>query len=551
MGNRRAIPLMIQGTSSDAGKSLLATAFCRIFAEMGYKTAPFKSQNMSLNSYVTPDGKEIGRAQGVQAEAAGTAATTDMNPILIKPSGDRRAQIVVHGKPIGDLEAAEYRENYYPFGLKVIQAAYDNLASEYDRIVIEGAGSPAEVNLNDRELVNMRVARMTGAPVLLVADIDRGGVFASLVGTLQLLDPSDRDRVIGVIINKFRGDLSLLQPGLDWFTSHTGKPVLGVVPYLDHLYLDSEDSLATEKYKNLPNMDSTAEIKSAEKKDAVAEVDGEVDREADAKIDIAVLRYPRISNFTDIDPFLAEQDCRVRFVSRTDDLGQPDLLILPGSKNTMEDLKYLRETGLEQAILSFREQHPHQRIIGICGGYQMLGRTICDPCHVESDGTELEGLGLIPMETTLQREKTTVLSEGILTFDGRDMKVKGYEIHMGQSRLLPATQAMTFDQSLPAIHQTASIQPLIQLGDRTDGVRDPGLRLLGTYFHGIFHNDEFRHALLQQIRRDKNLPSRDNRVSFNSLREESYRRLAEHVRQYIKVDWIHDQMMEFYNRNQA
>lgn len=277
----RAVPVMIQGTHSDAGKSAIVTALCRIFVQDGFKTAPFKSQNMALNSYITVDGKEIGRAQGVQAEAARIVATTDMNPILIKPNGNVESQIVVHGRPYMNMKAGEYREEFFQQGLQVIREAYDRLSKSYERIVIEGAGSPAEINLNDRELVNMRVARIANAPVILVGDIDKGGVFASLVGTLQLLEPEDRKRVIGVIINKFRGDVALLQPGLTWFEEYTGVPVLGVVPYIENLLIEAEDSLVLHTYTS--KQDESKEM------------------------DIAVIRHPMISNFTDLDPFLKKR----------------------------------------------------------------------------------------------------------------------------------------------------------------------------------------------------------------------------------------------------
>lgn len=272
----KALPIMFQGTNSDVGKSVVVTAFCRIFAQDGYVTAPFKSQNMALNSYITIDGKEIGRAQGVQAEAAGITATTDMNPILIKPNRDHESQIVVHGKPYKNMEAGAYRQEFFQTGIRLIQESLSVLFENYERLVIEGAGSPAEINLNDRELVNMRVARMANAPVILIGDIEKGGVFASLVGTLQLLEPEDRDRVIGVIINKFRGDLQLLEPGLTWFEEYTGKKVLGVIPYMENLNIDAEDSVILQQYTSAPN--------------------------SEKELDIAVIRYPRISNFTDVDP---------------------------------------------------------------------------------------------------------------------------------------------------------------------------------------------------------------------------------------------------------
>ncbi|MBW7650646.1 cobyric acid synthase [Anoxybacillus sp. ST4] len=495
---RKALPIMFQGTHSDAGKSVIATAFCRIFARNGWKTAPFKSQNMSLNSYVTIDGKEIGRAQGVQAEAAGVLATTHMNPILIKPSRDQEAQIVVHGKPYKNMQASAYRTEFFHTGLNIIQQSLDVLMKQYDRLVIEGAGSPAEVNLNDRELVNMRVARMANAPVVLIGDIERGGVFASLVGTLQLLDECDRKRVIGVIINKFRGDLSLLQPGLRWFEQYTGVPVLGVVPYM-HLHIDAEDSVTLSRY--------------ATKKD---------DTKA---IDIAVIQYPRMSNFTDIDPFFSESDCSVRLVNDYAMLGEPDILVLPGSKNTIEDVCFLKEAGLFSAIRRLYEQ-TDVTIIGICGGYQMLGERIKDPCHVETPLDEVEGLSLLPMETTLAREKTTVLCEGILTFKGETFHVKGYEIHMGRSNVKRG-------------------EPLIFMDGKTDGCKTKDERVIGTYMHDLFHNDAFRHYLLNDVRRKKHDSSPIERPFYRQLRNEAFDELADCVEKHVAVRTIERKMIEF------
>ncbi|MGE7273353.1 cobyric acid synthase [Brevibacillus panacihumi] len=494
------LPLMIQGTSSDAGKSAIATAFCRIFAQDGYKTAPFKSQNMALNSYVTLDGKEIGRAQGVQAEAAGIVATTDMNPILIKPTRDAESQIVVNGEPYANMKALAYRSDFFDEGLRIIQESYQRLADSYERIVIEGAGSPAEVNLNDRELVNMRVARLTNAPVILVADIERGGVFASLVGTLQLLEPEDRKRVIGVIINRFRGDLSLLQPGLDWFESYTGVPVLGVVPFIPDLWIDAEDSLILHRYQGR--------------------------QETAKELDIAVIRYPRIANFTDVDPFFVEPDCRVRYVSRPEELGEPDLIVLPGSKNTLEDLQFLRETGLAGRIMQLHRERACM-LVGICGGYQMLGEWIHDPAGVESPLQSLEGLGLIPMVTTLEQRKTTVLSRGTARFFGKQIELEGYEIHMGRS---------VFQQNDTAF---------IQLEKGTDGYCDAQEKRIGTYFHGLFHNDEFRTLLLNKLRADKGLAPIHERPSFVALREQGYDLLADTVRRHVRLDAIEEKMKEF------
>jgi adenosylcobyric acid synthase len=496
----KGLPIMFQGTNSDVGKSVVVTAFCRIFTQDGHKTAPFKSQNMALNSYITVDGKEIGRAQGVQAEAAGIQATTDMNPILIKPNHDNQSQIVVHGKPYKNMEAGAYRTEFFQTGIELIQNSLSDLSEKYDRIVIEGAGSPAEINLNDRELVNMRVAKMADSPVILIGDIEKGGVFASLVGTLQLMEPEDRDRVIGVIINKFRGDIRLLESGLTWFEEYTRKPVLGVIPYLNHLNIDAEDSMILQQYTSTPNTEK--------------------------ELDIAVIQYPKISNFTDVDPFFAEPDCHVRFITRADQLHEPDLVILPGSKNTIEDFLFLRKSGIAVKIKEL-QQKKKSLLFGICGGYQMLGEHIQDPFAIESLVQEMEGLQLLPIRTTITKEKTTVLSNGTLNLYGKVFPVTGYEIHMGETVMTEANQT------------------LIETNGQTDGCKTADEKIIGTYFHGIFHNDEFRKEMLNQLRGSKGLAPIYTRVSFNQLREEAFDRLADHVRAHVKIGYIEEKMKEF------
>jgi adenosylcobyric acid synthase len=517
----KASPLMIQGTHSDAGKSAIVTAFCRIFAQDGYHVAPFKSQNMALNSYITLDGKEIGRAQGVQAEAAGVIATTDMNPILIKPTREYESQVVVHGKPYQNMQAAKYRQDFFNMGLDIITQSYNRLATTYERIVIEGAGSPAEINLNDRELVNMRVARIADAPVILVGDIEKGGVFASLVGTLQLLEPEDRKRVIGVIINKFRGDVSLLEPGLKWFEEYTGKPVLGVIPYIKNLNIDAEDSVILNQYTS--QVDKTKEI------------------------DIAVIRYPMISNFTDVDPFFVEPDCHVRFVSNAKDLGEPDMIILPGSKNTIEDMMFLKESGLAQKILLL-ESNRSSLIFGICGGYQMLGKRIEDPYAIESLHPEVDGLSLIPLTTRITQEKTTILSKGMIFMNQESIPVEGYEIHMGESVI-----DEDFDEHREPreLSIEGKYESLIAMEHRMEGSKRRDQQVLGTYFHGIFHNDLFREYLLNEIRSKKGLQPIHDRVSFNQLREEAFDRLADGVREHIQLDYIQEKMKEFHDKKRG
>lgn len=496
----KALPLMIQGTNSDAGKSVLVTAFCRIFAQQGYKTAPFKSQNMALNSYITVDGLEIGRAQGVQAEAAGVLASTHMNPILIKPSRENESQIVVHGKPYKNMDALSYRRDFFATGLQLIKDSLAYLSQHYERIVIEGAGSPAEINLNDRELVNMRVARLANAPVILVGDIERGGVFASLVGTLMLMAQEERDRVIGVIINKFRGDVSLLEPGLKWFEEYTGKPVLGVIPHLPNLNIEAEDSVILNRYPTVQDLSKD--------------------------IDIAVICYPKIANFTDADPFFAEADCHVRFVKKAEQLGRPDLLIMPGTKNTIEDFLFLQESGLAERI---RALHADQAatIFGVCGGYQMLGEEIHDPEGIESPCQFVQGLGLLPLRTRMTSEKRTVLSSGTIAYADQTFAVTGYEIHMGQTEM------------------TASCAPLIMMEARPEGCKSADEKVMGTYFHGIFHNDAFRSHLLNRIRAQKGLPPLHERVSFQQLREDAFNRLADHVRSHVQLERIEAAMKQF------
>jgi adenosylcobyric acid synthase len=498
----KAKTIMFQGTASDVGKSIVTTAICRILYQDGWKVAPYKSQNMALNSYVTLDGKEIGRAQGVQAEACGIAATTDMNPILIKPTRDMTAQVVIHGKPHEEMSARRYREEYLSLAETIVQEALERLRTEYDVIVLEGAGSPAEINLKDRDIVNMRMAEWADAPVILVADIDRGGVFASIVGTLELLDKEEQERVKGFIINKFRGDISLLKPGLDWLELRTGKPVVGVLPYLNQLGIEAEDSVVLDHKSN-----------------------GMSSRTNHAEIDIAVIRLPRISNFTDFDPFIAEPDVQLRYVQKPEELGQPDVIILPGTKYTMGDLRYVRESGLAMAIEQQMRGSSH--LVGICGGYQMLGQRLYDPFHVESDEVQMAGLGYLPTETTFFPEKRTERVVGTIGCDHTEWlsrlgsPVKGYEIHMGKTRFLQP------------VHR------LFQIGEHWDGALSPGGNVWGTYLHGVFHNDEFRRHWLNNLRQRKGLSPIAEIISFEDRQVQAFDRLADHVRHHLNMDEIY------------
>lgn len=510
---RRCPTLMVQGTASDVGKSLIVAALCRSFTNAGLKTAPFKSQNMSLNSFVTPDGKEIGRAQAMQADACRVPATTDMNPILLKPTGERRSQVVVHGKPLRDYDAVEYRESYLPTAQTVVVDALNRLRASHDVVVMEGAGSPAEVNLRDRDVVNMRAAAWGDAPVLLVADIDRGGVFASIVGTMAILRPEERERVKGFIINKFRGDPALLKDGLDWLEAETGKPVLGVVPMLSDVGLEDEDSasLADKLRREAPG---------------VYRADGSP---AEPKLDIAVLRLPRMSNFTDFDALSAEPDAAVRYVDRADRLGRPDAIILPGTKNTIQDWLALRASGLADAVLAYAAAGGC--VVGICGGYQMLGGTLRDPDGIESsetDGGEAAALGLLPMDTVYLGEKRTVRVKGRFagwseTKPVFDIPIEGYEIHMG---------ATTFRG--PVRH------PFLLNDEMPEGASAENGRIWGTYVHGIFDNDAFRRAWLNALREGKGWPPRpDSGYRHRERREAAFDRLAAHVEKFVDMDAIY------------
>lgn len=539
------VAFMLQGTASDVGKSVVTTALCRILKQDGYRVAPFKSQNMALNSYVTPDGNEIGRAQGVQAEACGIAATTDMNPVLIKPTHDMHSQIVVHGKPFKHMSAMNYREQFLPEARQLVTDAVDRLKQQYDVVVMEGAGSPAEINLKHKDIVNMNMARWADAPVILVADIDRGGVFAAIVGTLELLEPDERDRVKGFIINKFRGDVALLQPGLDWLEERTGKPVLGVLPYVRNLDIEAEDSVVLDQLK-ASNEDKPYDL------------------------DIAVIRYPRISNFTDVDPLIAEADVRVRFVERVEELGQPDAIVLPGTKSTLEDLRHLRESGLATAI-SKRIEAGKTRLVGICGGYQMLGQRILDPAGAEAEaGTIADGLGYLPLQTTFYADKKTervtgrvasVIEEVVLTEECQTSKlpcsgtwsrfselpIEGYEIHMGRSILMHNTDSATSQHSTEADQlQLGAVGPLFNLQGEGESFGDgyasiDGL-VWGTYLHGIFHNDHFRREWLNQLRELRGLAPLPLELHFRTHREEAYDRLATTVREHLKLDLIYDML---------
>ena len=463
--------LMVQGTTSDAGKSTVVAALCRLLAREGIKVVPFKPQNMALNSAVTSDGGEIGRAQALQAAAAGLAPHTDMNPVLLKPSSDTGAQVIIHGKVRADMNARDYHQ-YKTVAMQAVLESYRRLAGRFDTVLVEGAGSPAEINLRERDIANMGFAEAVDCPVILVADIDRGGVFAHIVGTLACLSESERARIAGFVINRFRGDISLLEPGLAWLEQQTGKPVLAVLPYLHGLFLDAEDAIQPAQVEK-------------------------------GAFRIVVPVLPRISNHTDFDALRAQPGVDLRFIGPGQTIPPADLIILPGSKNTRADLAFLRENGWPQALS--KHLRYGGKLIGICGGYQMLGRSVSDPCGVEGAPGSSEGLGLLDIDTELAREKTLAQVEGRCAF--AEGEVRGYEIHMGVSRG-PATE-------LPAFY----------VGGRAEGARSSDGRVLGTYLHGVFDAPGALAALLQWAGMDE-----VEAVDLARLREQSLDRIADAAR---------------------
>jgi len=491
--------LMIQGTGSSVGKSILVAALCRVFRQDGFSVAPYKSQNMSLNSYVTRDGGEMGRAQVVQAEAAGIEPSVDMNPILLKPEADARSQVVLMGKPAKTVPASRYYR-ITPDLLKAAEESLNRLRSKYDIVVIEGAGSPAEINLKRCEIVNMRIAKMANAPVLLVGDIDKGGVFAQLVGTLALLDDDEKPYVKGFIINKFRGDVSLLKPGLDELESITSLPVVGVVPYYHDIFIDEEDSVRHD----------TPQSKSTD-------------------IDIAIVHFPHISNSTDFEPLQRERGVTVRYIRHAKDIGRPDLIILPGSKSTISDLERVRSAGIADTIV--RCARSGVPVMGICGGFQMLGKRIDDPLHTESGCESIDGLDLLDVITTFAKRKTTWQVRAVCNVNRgilgglKNKEVEGYEIHMGQT---------IGDSVSPSFR-------IVSRGGRKSNHMDGAVNLdgsiVGTYIHGLFENVSVRRCLLSGLRRQKGIGS--DTQTFTLSKDSEYDKLADHVRSSIDMDMVY------------
>ncbi len=493
----QAKSIMVVGTMSSAGKSVITAGLCRIFHQDGLRTAPFKSQNMALNSYITADGFEMGRAQVMQAEAAGIMPDVRMNPILLKPTSEAGSQVIVNGEVYGNMTAKEYYRHKQTL-IPEIQKAYDALAAEYDMIVLEGAGSPAEINLRDVDVVNMGMAALADAPVILVGDIDRGGVFASLYGTIALLREEERRRIQGIVINKFRGDISILESGLTMLETLTGVPVLGVVPYLP-LHLEEEDSLAEQL---------TQQTVSA----------------ADA-LDIAVIRFPRISNFTDFAVFDCMEGVSVRYVTSAKQLGEPDLIILPGTKNTLQDLRWMRQNGLEAAILKRHEKGC--LLFGICGGLQMLGKQISDPYGVE-DGGQLRGMGLLDVETTFCQEKHRSQVQGtVCSLSGTlqslsGCTINGYEMHMGDT---------TNNTALPFTKRQ----------DGTcNGYCSADGTVYGTYLHGIFDTSSFVESLVQRLQEKKGVSHVPIQFDLQQEKEKQYDFLADALRQHLDISRIYE-----------
>ncbi|MFN3476518.1 MAG: cobyric acid synthase [Candidatus Methylomirabilales bacterium] len=503
--------LMVQGTASSVGKSFLATGFCRLFAQEGFKVAPFKAQNMSLNAAVTAEGGEIGRAQAVQAEAASIEPTVDMNPILLKPEADAHFQVIVRGRLYATMSFQEYRRETARL-LPVIRESLERLLASYDLVIIEGAGSPAEVNLKEDDIVNMGIARMAKAPVLLIGDIDRGGVFASLVGTMELLSPEERCFVKGFIINKFRGDPTLLQPGLVFLEERTGVPVLGVLPYLRDLRLPAEDSVSLE---SAPTCSDPS-----------------------ALLDIAVIHLPRISNFDDFEPLIQEPGVSVRYVHRLEQLASPDLIILPGTKSTASDLLFLEKSGLAQEVRTKAGQGVP--IIGICGGYQLLGERVLDPHRVESEVPEIKGLSLLPVDTIFKpakathRVKAVVVGGSWLLKGAEGVEVKGYEIHMGET-IASHTPKGKGGGPFLVVERSGSSRGGLQALPDYDGAAHEKGHIFGTYLHGLFHNRELRVSILRALAGRKGLKALPRWGELPS-REEEYDRLAALLRTYLNVE---------------
>ena len=484
---------MFAGTGSDVGKSIISAAFCRIFRQDGYRPAPFKAQNMALNSYATPEGLEIGRAQAVQAEAAGVPCHTDMNPLLLKPQSDRTSQVVLNGKPIGSRGAYDYfRKEGRDELRREVCAAYDRLAARYNPVVLEGAGSISEINLRDTDLVNLPMALHAGADVILVGDIDRGGVFASVYGSVMLQTTEDKKRIKGIIINKFRGDIRLFEPGVKMMEDLCGIPVLGVIPYYRNIHIEEEDSVVLD-YKRM--------------------------QAVEGKINIAVVLLRHLSNFTDFNRLERDERVHLYYTNNTEDLAKADIILLPGSKSTLDDLYELRRNGVAQAVL--RAHREGVTVMGICGGYQLMGLEIHDPEGVEGEIRQLPGLGLLPVITTMQGEKVT--RQVNFHFLENAETCQGYEIHMGETRPVPGV----------------SVVPLNKLEDGGEDGCFVNQKCMGSYIHGILDNQAFIDYLLEPYAEKLECHMV---LDYRTYKEEQYDKLAEHVRSHLNLPLLYQIM---------
>lgn len=480
---KSAIPsLMVQGTTSDAGKSVLVAGLCRVLARRGIKVAPFKPQNMALNSAVTKDGGEIGRAQEVQAQACNIESTVHMNPVLIKPNSDTGAQIILQGKALSDMDAASFHD-YKKVAMDTVLDSFSRLQKEYDSIMVEGAGSPAEINLREGDIANMGFAEAADVPVIIIADIDRGGVFAHLYGTLELLSESEQARVKGFVINRFRGDIRLLQSGLDWLEEKTGKPVLGVLPYLHGFNLEAEDAITEQQ-----------------------------ELSANVKLNVVVPVLTRTSNHTDFDVLRLNPDINLRYVGKGERIDKADLVILPGTKSVRDDLDYLRSQGWDTDIQ--RHIRLGGKVIGICGGYQMLGKTIADPNGVESAPGQSEGLGLLDVHTVLTNSKQLTRTEATLTLNGKEALAKGYEIHVGRSEVSGETP-LRLDSGL------------------TDGAISECGQVMGTYLHGFFDEVNVLNLVTEWVN-----GSQVKQQNFQELKERGINRIADAIEQHMNLDFL-------------
>jgi adenosylcobyric acid synthase len=487
---------MVVGTTSHAGKSMLVAALCRILSRRGWRVAPFKGQNMALNSYVSTTGAEIGYAQAVQAWAAGVPPQAEMNPILLKPQGNHTSQVILKGRPIGTTTAEKYYEEFFSAGWQAIQESLARLSQEFDLLICEGAGSPAEINLKHRDLANMRIASYLESPTILIADIERGGVFAHIVGTLELLEPEERALIKGIVINKFRGQRSILQPGIDWLEARTGIPVIGVIPWINEAF-PAEDSLSLLER---PAVKSQAEIT------------------------VAVIRLPRISNFTDFDSLEAEPSVNVKYLSPSDELGYPDAVILPGTKTTIADLLVLQQTGMAETIVNYAAAGG--TVMGICGGFQIMGQMLADPEGLEGQEGRFNGLGLLPLRTVITQQKIARQRTVTSKYPQEGLPVVGYEIHQGRTQLMMPT-----GNEAEAV---VSFMPIFD--DRSLGIVDEAQSVWGTYLHGIFDNGPWRRAWLNRLRQQRGLSSMPTGIAnYREQRDSMLNSLATTIEEYVDL----------------